>query len=76
MLRSCFLFSQWMDCCLRLIFEIFGRVLERFAFFLWYINIFSREGLMEVCGNFVQSLDKKIEKYLENIYKWEQLIEL
>lgn len=63
-----------------LFFEInfwdFRKIDWNFAIFLWYINIFSREGLMEVCGNFVQSLDKKIEKYLENIYKWEQLIEL
>lgn len=63
-----------------LFFEInfwdFRKIDWNFAIFLWYINIFSREGLMEVCSNFVQSLDKKIEKYLENIYKWEQLIEL
>lgn len=63
-----------------LFFEInfwdFRKIDWNFAIFLWYINIFSREGLMEVCGNFVQSLDKKIEKYLENIYKWEQLIKL
>lgn len=63
-----------------LFFEInfwdFRKIDWNFAIFLWYINIFSREGLMEVCDNFVQSLDKKIEKYLENIYKWEQLIKL